>query len=60
MQSKPFNKAALYAVNGFELFPEILCSLTSLETLILTSQQLGELPQSLSQLTRLSQLVING
>lgn len=41
-------------------FPQVLCSLTTLERLFFNSQHLGRIPQEITQLTRLSFLSIDG
>ncbi|BDA49342.1 probable leucine-rich repeat-containing G-protein coupled receptor [Coccomyxa sp. Obi] len=43
---------------GLECFPEVLCTLPSLQSLQFVNQHLDQIPDGLSQLTRLSQLMI--
>ncbi len=43
---------------GLEYFAEVLCTLPSLQSLIFIDQNLGQIPDGLSQLTRLSELII--
>jgi Leucine-rich repeat (LRR) protein len=44
---------------GLQGFPQVLCSLTTLERLHFSGQQLLRIPQEISQLTRLSTLTMN-
>lgn len=43
---------------GFECFPEVLCTLPSLQSLQFFDQCLDQIPDGLSQLTKLSELII--
>ncbi|BDA49343.1 probable ras suppressor protein 1 at C-terminar half [Coccomyxa sp. Obi] len=43
---------------GLERFPEVLCTLPSLQSLQFFNQDLDQIPDGLSQLTRLSELLI--
>ena len=43
---------------GLEGFPEVFCTIPSLQSLSFSDQHLYEIPDGLSQLTRLSQLII--